>query len=146
MLFADKWWADMKAIFLLSALLPLLFLTGCGDGWPKVGDRVLYGLGKRGEEEITGKEWYYWIAEKTENTITFRTLTTAGSGHPDGHGLYAYATEEVMPLSRVPRVEKHVDQVPMPAKDFVGPVVPRDEGYNIDVINRALDALENQRQ
>ena len=139
----------MRVRLLLSALLPLLFLTGCGDGWPKVGDRVLYGLGERGKEEIKGQNRYFWIAAKTENTITIRELRNTvlheKARHPDGEGQFAYTRDEAIALSRVPWVEKHVDQVPMPTKDWVGPLIqfPKDSLH--DVYPRAIEALKNQR-
>ena len=141
-----------KLVLLFAALLPLLVLTGCDDGKPKVGDRVTYGFGETGKEEIFGKDSYIWLVEKTENTATFGRLdgfSVYDKSKPKPWPLINFAKryDRVVPLSRVPWIEKHVDQVPMPEKGWRGPEGEGGSSSAEDAaVERAVEVLKNKRQ
>ena len=144
----------MRTCLLLSALLPLLFLTGCGDGEPngddqpkvgddepKVGDRILFGIWV-GEEVWTGHSKghfmpCWWLLEKTPNTVVFRHLEPT-MVRP------SYKVRDVdRPLSEIAWIKKHAEQVPMPpSENWESPAF---EGIGEAAVQKAIEALKNQR-
>ena len=66
----------MRDCLLLSALLPLLFLSGCDSDDPtagiSVGTQVIYGIKTDENVIVKGIPKSEWITDITEHTVSFR--------------------------------------------------------------------------
>ena len=118
----------MKRLLLIIALLPIWFLTGCGDSDPtrgfKPGMQVAYSTGK----ELIGKGRNHfdgaWVVEVTPNTITIRKWEAENANEGEGaKWRYFYQAQDIVyDKSSIDWMERTDKTGPMPEP---GDEIPR---------------------